>query len=194
MATEFRRIFAQFIFLSVVNSLNVMAPCFWSCASFPNCKNVSVYVLFIFAQTGIQHKLLSFLQITTNQHNLGYCGWLSSAVFKSSKKVQLLFLKIKEWAAESMFCYVAVTPPDLMDQGSTMWHPTLRKSSCSSCSQGSFCDGATPKGCNHERWDMDTDWDVLDGDGETADAGCRDTYTLKWSQPETLSRKLQKIR
>ncbi|KAI3372089.1 hypothetical protein L3Q82_006942 [Scortum barcoo] len=44
-----------------------------------------------------------------------------------------------------------VTPPDLMDQGSTMWHPTLRKSSCSSCSQGSFSDGATPKGCNHER-------------------------------------------
>lgn len=46
---------------------------------------------------------------------------------------------------------VAVTPPDLMDQGATMWHPTLRKSSCSSCSQGSFSDGATPKGCNHER-------------------------------------------
>uniref|UniRef100_A0A7N9AVW6 Small G protein signaling modulator 1a n=1 Tax=Mastacembelus armatus TaxID=205130 RepID=A0A7N9AVW6_9TELE len=45
----------------------------------------------------------------------------------------------------------AVTPPDLMDQGATMWHPTLRKSSCSSCSQGSFSDGATPKGCNHER-------------------------------------------
>ncbi|XP_031712273.1 small G protein signaling modulator 1 isoform X4 [Anarrhichthys ocellatus] len=44
-----------------------------------------------------------------------------------------------------------VTPPDLMDQGATMWNPTLRKSSCSSCSQGSFSDGATPKGCNHER-------------------------------------------
>ncbi|XP_042344451.1 small G protein signaling modulator 1 isoform X2 [Plectropomus leopardus] len=44
-----------------------------------------------------------------------------------------------------------VTPPDLMDQGATMWHPTLRKSSCSSCSQGSLSDGATPKGCNHER-------------------------------------------
>ncbi|KAM9391476.1 small G protein signaling modulator 1 [Pholidichthys leucotaenia] len=44
-----------------------------------------------------------------------------------------------------------VTPPDLMDQGATMWHPTLRKSSCSSCSQGSFSDAATPKGCNHER-------------------------------------------
>uniref|UniRef100_UPI0037E918B4 small G protein signaling modulator 1 n=1 Tax=Semicossyphus pulcher TaxID=241346 RepID=UPI0037E918B4 len=44
-----------------------------------------------------------------------------------------------------------VTPPDLMDQGASMWHPTLRKSSCSSCSQGSFSDGATPKGCNHER-------------------------------------------
>ncbi|XP_074525759.1 small G protein signaling modulator 1 isoform X2 [Halichoeres trimaculatus] len=44
-----------------------------------------------------------------------------------------------------------VTPPDLMDQGATMWHPTLRKASCSSCSQGSFSDGSTPKGCNHER-------------------------------------------
>ncbi|XP_029295691.1 LOW QUALITY PROTEIN: small G protein signaling modulator 1 [Cottoperca gobio] len=44
-----------------------------------------------------------------------------------------------------------VTPPDLMDQGATMWHPSLRKSSCSSCSHGSFFDGATPKGCNHER-------------------------------------------
>ncbi|KAM3610600.1 uncharacterized protein V6R79_006465 [Siganus canaliculatus] len=44
-----------------------------------------------------------------------------------------------------------VTPPDLMDQGATMWHPTLRKSSCTSCSQGSFSDGGTPRGCNHER-------------------------------------------
>ncbi|XP_047447807.1 small G protein signaling modulator 1 isoform X2 [Mugil cephalus] len=44
-----------------------------------------------------------------------------------------------------------VTPPDLMDQGATLWHPTLRKSSCSLCSQGSFSEGATPKGCNHER-------------------------------------------
>uniref|UniRef100_A0A8D0AZ27 Small G protein signaling modulator 1 n=1 Tax=Sander lucioperca TaxID=283035 RepID=A0A8D0AZ27_SANLU len=44
-----------------------------------------------------------------------------------------------------------VSPPDLMDQGATMWHPTLRKSSCSSCSPGSFSDAATPKGCNHER-------------------------------------------
>ncbi|XP_026199646.1 small G protein signaling modulator 1 isoform X3 [Anabas testudineus] len=45
----------------------------------------------------------------------------------------------------------SLTPPDLMDQGAAMWHPTLRKSSCSSCSQGSFSDGMTPKGCNHER-------------------------------------------
>ncbi|XP_041643581.1 small G protein signaling modulator 1 isoform X2 [Cheilinus undulatus] len=45
----------------------------------------------------------------------------------------------------------SLTPPDLMDQGATMWHPTLRKASCSSCSQGSFSDGSTPKGCNHER-------------------------------------------
>ncbi|XP_034451370.1 small G protein signaling modulator 1 isoform X1 [Hippoglossus hippoglossus] len=45
----------------------------------------------------------------------------------------------------------SLTPPDLMDQGATMWHPTLRKASCSSCSQGSFSEGGTPKGCNHER-------------------------------------------
>ncbi|XP_054630359.1 small G protein signaling modulator 1 isoform X2 [Dunckerocampus dactyliophorus] len=44
-----------------------------------------------------------------------------------------------------------VTPPDLMDQGSAIWHPSLRKSSCSSCSQGSLSDGSTTKGCNHER-------------------------------------------
>ncbi|XP_052413843.1 small G protein signaling modulator 1 isoform X6 [Carassius gibelio] len=41
--------------------------------------------------------------------------------------------------------------PELMDQGSNMWHPTPRKSSCSSCSQSSFSDGAPPNGCNHER-------------------------------------------
>uniref|UniRef100_A0A1A7YSQ7 Small G protein signaling modulator 1 n=1 Tax=Iconisemion striatum TaxID=60296 RepID=A0A1A7YSQ7_9TELE len=43
-----------------------------------------------------------------------------------------------------------VTPPDL-DQGAVMWHPSLRKSLCSSCSQGTFSDGTTHKGCNHER-------------------------------------------
>lgn len=47
----------------------------------------------------------------------------------------------------------AVTPPDLMDPGSTMWHPSHRKSLCSSCSQASFSDGAAPRGCNHERWE-----------------------------------------
>lgn len=47
----------------------------------------------------------------------------------------------------------AVTPPDLMDLGSTMWHPSHRKSSCSSCSQASFSDGVAPRGCNHERWE-----------------------------------------
>ncbi|KAF4112788.1 small G protein signaling modulator 1 isoform X2 [Onychostoma macrolepis] len=41
--------------------------------------------------------------------------------------------------------------PDLIDQGVNMWHPTPRKSSCSSCSQSSFSDGAPPNGCNHER-------------------------------------------
>ncbi|XP_036455127.1 small G protein signaling modulator 1 [Colossoma macropomum] len=39
--------------------------------------------------------------------------------------------------------------PELLEQGANMWQP--RKSSCSSCSQGSFSDGAPPNGCNHER-------------------------------------------
>ncbi|KAM6965667.1 small G protein signaling modulator 1 [Aplochiton taeniatus] len=43
-----------------------------------------------------------------------------------------------------------VTPPDLIDQGANMWHPTPRKASCSSCSQG-IPDGGPPNGCNHER-------------------------------------------
>ncbi|KAJ8357224.1 hypothetical protein SKAU_G00200180 [Synaphobranchus kaupii] len=38
-----------------------------------------------------------------------------------------------------------------MDQGATMWHPTPRKSSCSSCSQSGSSDGGPPNGCNHER-------------------------------------------
>ncbi|XP_072288557.1 small G protein signaling modulator 1 isoform X2 [Eucyclogobius newberryi] len=42
-------------------------------------------------------------------------------------------------------------PPDLIDREVTMWHPSLRKSSCSSCSPGSFSEGTMPKGCNHER-------------------------------------------
>uniref|UniRef100_A0A3P8X9U9 Small G protein signaling modulator 1a n=1 Tax=Esox lucius TaxID=8010 RepID=A0A3P8X9U9_ESOLU len=46
-------------------------------------------------------------------------------------------------------------PPELMDQGATMWQPTPRKSSCSSCSQGSFSDGGPPNGCNHERSETD---------------------------------------
>ncbi|XP_065106819.2 small G protein signaling modulator 1 isoform X1 [Paramisgurnus dabryanus] len=41
--------------------------------------------------------------------------------------------------------------PELIDQGANMWHPTPRKSSCSSCSQSSFSDGGPPNGCNHER-------------------------------------------
>uniref|UniRef100_A0A8C7X611 Small G protein signaling modulator 1a n=1 Tax=Oryzias sinensis TaxID=183150 RepID=A0A8C7X611_9TELE len=45
----------------------------------------------------------------------------------------------------------AALPPDLMDQGATMWQPPLRKASCSSCSHGSFSDGTTLKGCNYER-------------------------------------------
>ncbi|KAL4646661.1 small G protein signaling modulator 1 isoform X2, partial [Arapaima gigas] len=41
--------------------------------------------------------------------------------------------------------------PDLMDQGATMWHPTPRKSSCSSCSQSGSSDGGLLNGCNQER-------------------------------------------
>ncbi|MBN3304240.1 SGSM1 protein, partial [Amia calva] len=42
-------------------------------------------------------------------------------------------------------------PQDLMEQGAAMWHPTARKSSCSSCSQSGFSEGGPPNGCNHER-------------------------------------------
>ncbi|KAL2091838.1 hypothetical protein ACEWY4_011636 [Coilia grayii] len=40
---------------------------------------------------------------------------------------------------------------ELMEQGPPMWQPTPRRSSCSSCSQSSFSEGAPPNGCNHER-------------------------------------------
>lgn len=45
-------------------------------------------------------------------------------------------------------CAVAL---ELMDQGVTMWQPTPRKSSCSSCSQNGSSDGSLPNGCNQER-------------------------------------------
>uniref|UniRef100_A0A8C1HNE7 Small G protein signaling modulator 1a n=1 Tax=Cyprinus carpio carpio TaxID=630221 RepID=A0A8C1HNE7_CYPCA len=48
-------------------------------------------------------------------------------------------------------CVCLLVAPELIDQGANMWHPTPRKSSCSSCSQSSFSDGAPPNGCNHER-------------------------------------------
>uniref|UniRef100_A0A8C7JA08 Small G protein signaling modulator 1-like n=1 Tax=Oncorhynchus kisutch TaxID=8019 RepID=A0A8C7JA08_ONCKI len=41
--------------------------------------------------------------------------------------------------------------PELMDQGANIWQPIPRKSSYSSCTQGSFSDGGPPNGCNHER-------------------------------------------
>lgn len=40
---------------------------------------------------------------------------------------------------------------ELMDQGVSMWQPTPRKSSCSSCSQNGSSDGSLPNGCNQER-------------------------------------------
>uniref|UniRef100_A0A8C7PRK8 Small G protein signaling modulator 1a n=1 Tax=Oncorhynchus mykiss TaxID=8022 RepID=A0A8C7PRK8_ONCMY len=44
-------------------------------------------------------------------------------------------------------------PPQgtLMDQGANIWQPIPRKSSYSSCTQGSFSDGGPANGCNHER-------------------------------------------
>ncbi|XP_068767775.1 small G protein signaling modulator 1 isoform X2 [Struthio camelus] len=46
-------------------------------------------------------------------------------------------------------------PQDLMDtQGGglpAMWHPSTRKSSCSSCSQSGSSDGGPSNGCSHER-------------------------------------------
>uniref|UniRef100_A0A8C7PVG5 Small G protein signaling modulator 1a n=1 Tax=Oncorhynchus mykiss TaxID=8022 RepID=A0A8C7PVG5_ONCMY len=41
--------------------------------------------------------------------------------------------------------------PELMDQGANIWQPIPRKSSYSSCTQGSFSDGGPANGCNHER-------------------------------------------
>ncbi|KAM4532635.1 small G protein signaling modulator 1 isoform 1-T1 [Fundulus diaphanus] len=42
-------------------------------------------------------------------------------------------------------------PLEMIDQGVTMWQPTPRKSSCSSCSHNGSSDGSLPNGCNHER-------------------------------------------
>uniref|UniRef100_A0A4W4FLT2 Small G protein signaling modulator 1b n=1 Tax=Electrophorus electricus TaxID=8005 RepID=A0A4W4FLT2_ELEEL len=41
--------------------------------------------------------------------------------------------------------------PELMDQSMSMWQPTPRRSSCSSCSQNGSSDGGLPNGCNHDR-------------------------------------------
>ncbi|KAM3873889.1 small G protein signaling modulator 1-like [Diretmus argenteus] len=40
--------------------------------------------------------------------------------------------------------------PELMDQGVNLWHPTPRKTSCSSCSQNGSSDGSV-NGCNQDR-------------------------------------------
>ncbi|EHB08436.1 Small G protein signaling modulator 1 [Heterocephalus glaber] len=46
-------------------------------------------------------------------------------------------------------------PPDLMDVSvsnlPSLWQPSPRKSSCSSCSQTGSADGSSNSGCNHER-------------------------------------------
>ncbi|KAI4899320.1 hypothetical protein NFI96_012955 [Prochilodus magdalenae] len=46
---------------------------------------------------------------------------------------------------------VCLLGPELMDQSMSMWQPTPRKSSCSSCSQNGSSDGGLPNGCNHDR-------------------------------------------
>ncbi|XP_055461711.1 small G protein signaling modulator 1 isoform X2 [Psammomys obesus] len=54
--------------------------------------------------------------------------------------------------------YLAIPPPmpqDLMDVSvnnlPSLWQPSPRKSSCSSCSQSGSADGSSTNGCNHER-------------------------------------------
>ncbi|XP_076159233.1 small G protein signaling modulator 1 [Alosa pseudoharengus] len=41
--------------------------------------------------------------------------------------------------------------PELIDQAMSLWQPSPRKSSCSSCSQNGSSDGGLPDGCNHDR-------------------------------------------
>ncbi|XP_041936959.1 small G protein signaling modulator 1 isoform X2 [Alosa sapidissima] len=41
--------------------------------------------------------------------------------------------------------------PELSDQAMSLWQPSPRKSSCSSCSQNGSSDGGLPDGCNHDR-------------------------------------------
>lgn len=47
-------------------------------------------------------------------------------------------------------------PQDLMDVSvnnlPSLWQPSPRKSSCSSCSQSGSADGGSTNGCNHERY------------------------------------------
>ncbi|NWH63311.1 SGSM1 protein, partial [Geococcyx californianus] len=59
------------------------------------------------------------------------------------------------WAvADAPLCALAV-PQDLMDTPGaglpSMWQPSTRKSSCSSCSQSGSSDGGPSNGCSHER-------------------------------------------
>lgn len=48
-------------------------------------------------------------------------------------------------------------PQDLMDVSvsnlPSLWQPSPRKSSCSSCSQSGSADGGSTNGCNHERYE-----------------------------------------
>ncbi|KAL2087710.1 hypothetical protein ACEWY4_016538 [Coilia grayii] len=41
--------------------------------------------------------------------------------------------------------------PELIDPAMSLWQPSPRKSSCSSCSQNGSSDGGLPDGCNHDR-------------------------------------------
>uniref|UniRef100_A0A8C8HQP9 Small G protein signaling modulator 1a n=1 Tax=Oncorhynchus tshawytscha TaxID=74940 RepID=A0A8C8HQP9_ONCTS len=59
------------------------------------------------------------------------------------------------WSQSAPAAIPEITPQPpqgtLMDQGANIWQPIPRKSSYSSCTQGSLSDGGPPNGCNHER-------------------------------------------
>lgn len=62
----------------------------------------------------------------------------------------------------------------------SLWQPSPRQSSCSSCSQSGSADGGSTNGCNHERYEGLGLWteetQVLTG-GVQAPVSC-----LRWTQ------------
>ena len=75
-------------------------------------------------------------------------------------------------------------PQDLMDVSvsnlPSLWQPSPRQSSCSSCSQSGLADGGSTNGCNHERYEGLGLWteetQALTG-GVQAPVSC-----LRWTQ------------